>query len=69
MARADKVAELQRMEKADENGRRRGRRRNQRLRRTTPRERLLDRMNTWKAFIIVLALFLIINGYLFFYLR
>jgi hypothetical protein len=69
MARADKVAELQRMEKADENGRRRDRRRNRRRRRTTPRERLLDRMNTWKAFLIVLALFLIINGYLFFYLR
>jgi hypothetical protein len=31
--------------------------------------RLLDRMNTWKAFLIVLALFLIINGYLFYYLR
>jgi hypothetical protein len=31
--------------------------------------RLLDRMNTWKAFLIVLALVLIINGFLFFYLR
>jgi hypothetical protein len=58
------------MAKADENGRRRDRRRNRRLRRTTPRGvSLLDRMNTWKAFIIVLALFLIINGYLFYYLR
>jgi hypothetical protein len=69
MARADKVAELQRMEKADENGRRRDRRRNRRLRRTTPRVSLLDRMNTWRAFLIVLALCFIINGYLFFYLR
>jgi hypothetical protein len=36
---------------------------------TTPRVPLLDRMNTWKAFICVLALVLIIDGYLFFYLR
>ena len=58
-----------RMSKADENGRRRDRRRNRRRRSTTARVRLLDRMNTWKAFLIVLALFLIINGFLFFYLR
>ena len=58
------------MAKADENGRRRDRRRNRSRRRTTPRVvSLLDRMNTWKAFIIVLALCLIINGYLFYYLR
>jgi hypothetical protein len=31
--------------------------------------RLLDRMNTWKAFLIVLALCFTINGYLFFYLH
>jgi hypothetical protein len=53
------------MAKADVSGRRRNRRR----RRTTPRVRLLDRVNTWKAFLIVLALCLIINGYLFFYFR
>jgi hypothetical protein len=33
------------------------------------RVRLLDRMNTWKAFLIVLALVLIIDGFLLFYLR
>ena len=57
------------MAKTDENGGRRDRRRNRRQRRTTPRVRLLDRMNTWKAFFIVLALCLVINGYLFFYFR
>jgi hypothetical protein len=50
------------MAKADVSGRRRNRRR----RRTTPRVRLLDRMNTWKAFLIVLALCLIIGGFLFY---
>jgi hypothetical protein len=34
---------------------------------TTERVRLLDRMNTWKAFVSVLALCLIINGFLFYF--
>jgi hypothetical protein len=31
--------------------------------------RLLDRINTWKAFLIVLALFLVFDGFLFYLLR
>jgi hypothetical protein len=31
--------------------------------------RLLDRMNTWKAFLIVLALVLVFDGFLFYLLR